>query len=77
MKSNEDNHLEKLVEHMMKESSLESPSPDFTQRVMAEILATEKSKALVYKPVISKKAWFIILGGILILGVYPSLYRAI
>ncbi|MDE3182472.1 MAG: hypothetical protein KGM16_03540 [Bacteroidota bacterium] len=67
MKNKEDKNIEKLVENLMMENQLESPSMNFTNKVMAEVLATQKSKTLVYKPVISKKAWFIIFGGIIAL----------
>lgn len=63
----EDKDLEKLVENLMKESSLESPSFDFAAKVMSAVVASEKSKALIYKPVISKRAWFFIFAGIIAL----------
>lgn len=62
MKNMEDKHIEKLVETLMAETSLESPSVDFTSKVMSGVLAVEKKKSLVYNPVISKWAWYIIFG---------------
>lgn len=61
MKNRENKNLEKLVENMMVETSIESPSIDFTTKVMSGVFAVEKNKAFIYKPVISKKMWFIIL----------------
>jgi hypothetical protein len=75
MKNKEDKNIEKLVENLMMENQLESPSMNFTNKVMAEVLATQKSKTLVYKPVISKKAWFIIFGGIIALFTFLILNR--
>ncbi|HEY5462744.1 MAG TPA: hypothetical protein VIJ95_05760 [Hanamia sp.] len=62
MKNREDKNLDMLVENMMKDFSLESPSSDFTSKVMSEALAENKRKTISYKPVISKGAWFIISG---------------
>ena len=67
MKNNDDKEIEKLVDKMMSESVIESPSFDFTSKVMSQVLSVEKKKSFVYKPVISKKMWFIILGGLLAL----------
>lgn len=67
MKNNDDKNIEKLVNKMMSESVLESPSINFTSTVMSEVLSVEKSKALVYKPVISRKAWLIIFASIIAL----------
>ena len=75
MKNKEDKNIEKLVENMMRESSLETPSFDFTSRVMSEVLSAQKSKSLIYKPVISKKAWFVIFGGIIALFTFLILNR--
>jgi len=53
------------VRMVIKEMPLELPSHDFTAKVMANILAIEKSKATVYKPLISKTGWILIFGGII------------
>ena len=63
MKIKEDKNIENLVEKMMSDSSLETPSFDFTSRVMSEVIATKK-KAIYYKPVISKRGWFVIFAAI-------------
>lgn len=65
MKANNDKQLEKMVDKLMKETSLESPSPEFTAKLMIQVQATEMDKAVVYKPLISKGAWFIIFAGII------------
>ena len=62
-----DKNIENLVDKMMAESNLESPSIDFTSRIMAQILAAEKSKIKAYKPLISKQTWFLIIGGLIVL----------
>ncbi|MEO8712304.1 MAG: hypothetical protein ABI405_09290 [Parafilimonas sp.] len=70
MKMNTDKDLEKLVEKVMQETSLENPSTGFTSKVMFEVLSAKMNDATVYKPLISKKSWFIILGIIIVLIVY-------
>lgn len=63
MKIKEDKNIENLVEKMMSDSSLETPSFDFTSRVMSQVLATDR-KPIYYKPVISKRGWFVIFAAI-------------
>ena len=65
MKENEDKNMEQYVHKVIKETPLESPSHDFTSKVMANVLAMDKSKATVYKPLISKTGWVLIFGGII------------
>ena len=62
IKDGKDNFVDKVV----KDSSLESPSLDFTNKIMSQINATTQSEITIYKPLISKRAWFII--GALIVG---------
>ncbi|GGK25207.1 hypothetical protein GCM10007962_19300 [Yeosuana aromativorans] len=70
MDHNTDKHIEKLVDKMMKETSLETPSFDFTNKVMDQVLALSSSKATVYKPLISKKGWVLISLGIIAITCY-------
>lgn len=59
---------EKALGSLIKRSVLESPSINFTDRVMVKI---EKSSiAIANKPVISKKAWTFILIGLLSVVIY-------
>jgi hypothetical protein len=70
MKKNEDKNIELFVDKVMKETPLESPSHDFTATVMANVLAIDKSKATVYKPLISTTGWVLIFGSIIATMVY-------
>ena len=70
MKEYEDNNLEQFMGRAIKETPLQSPSLDFTAKVMGKVLAMEKSKATRYKPVISKAAWGLIFAGIVTAIVY-------
>jgi hypothetical protein len=70
MENKEDQNIEKLVERMMMNSEIESPSPDFTQNVMSGIYASQKSREIMYKPIFSKRTWFIIFTGIIAIFIY-------
>lgn len=65
-----DKHLEELVEKLMLEGTLESPSQNFTDNVMDEVLSISKPKSLVYKPLIPKVVWAFIILGVLSIIVY-------
>lgn len=69
----EDKHIENLIHEMMKNQTLETPSFDFTSKVMNKVVANQKSKAFEYKPLISKQAIFIILSLLIILISYALL----
>lgn len=66
MKANEDKHLEEFTDKIMSETVLESPSFDFTSKVMSQVAAISLKNTTAYKPLISKTAWFIILGSIVL-----------
>lgn len=67
MKVNEDKHIEKFVDKVMKELVIERPSIDFTSKVMAQVISTKKSEISTYQPLISNYVWLIILGSFLTL----------
>ncbi|KAF2336349.1 hypothetical protein [Flavobacterium daemonense] len=56
----EDKNLENLIEKMMAENTLQSPSADFTSNLMSQILVAEKAKIKPYKPLISISTWIFI-----------------
>jgi hypothetical protein len=66
MQDHTEQHLDKLAKKVMQSSSLESPSLDFTANIMAKVEASLTSDITTYKPLISKRAWLIIL--ILVIG---------
>ena len=61
MKEQTNKHIETFVDKVMKSSTLETPSFDFTSKVMLHVSATSTSTVTVYKPLISKTAWVIML----------------
>lgn len=60
MKENKDKHLDNFTKKIVKKASLESPSIHFTSEIMSQIAEFNKSTVAVYKPLISKKIWFLI-----------------
>ncbi len=68
------NKLDKQFEEMMKGMNIESPSSDFIVKVMSRVYAEAavKPKRVLqdYQPVISKRAWIIIVTVFLLLLVY-------
>lgn len=70
MKENEDNNIEHYVRKVIKETPLESPSHDFTSKVMANVMATDKRKATIYRPLISKKGWLLVFAIIATIGYF-------
>jgi hypothetical protein len=64
MKSKDDKNMENLVEKIMKDTALETPSFDFTSKVMSDVFSREKKQSFSYKPVISKRGWLIVFAAI-------------
>ena len=62
--------IEAFIDKLMSADSLEQPSLDFTNKVMSKVEAISSSTATVYKPLISKPVWTIILVGFLAVVVY-------
>ena len=65
-----DKNIENLIDKMMSENTLESPSIDFTSKIMSQVLVAEKSKVKVYKPLISRTTWVFIGICLIALNVY-------
>jgi len=71
----ENKHIEEIhafTKKYVKDIPVESPSLDFTANLMQKIGALEPLKsAIAYKPLISKKAWFVVFAGIIALVFIP------
>lgn len=74
MKANDDKNLEEFIEKLMKTQTPESPSIDFTSKVMAQVLAPQTSTITTYKPLISKPVFIATLSTILALVIYCIAY---
>lgn len=61
MKENANKHIDHFVDKVMKSSNMETPSFDFTAKVMSQITVPSKSAVTVYEPLISKTTWGILL----------------
>lgn len=66
MQDHLEQRLDKLAKKVVKSSKLESPSLDFTANVMQQVEASQISHITVYKPLISKRAWYVI--AVLVIG---------
>lgn len=73
MEESKNKSLESLVDSILKQDRLESPSKDFTSKVMQHIEVLQEKKAIVYKPLISKQVWAI-LGVVLIVVLVYGFY---
>ncbi|KAF2515910.1 hypothetical protein EYY60_01965 [Flavobacterium zhairuonense] len=70
-----DKNLENLIDKMMSENTLQSPSADFTSNLMSQILVVQKAKIKPYKPLISISTW-IFIGVILALLIAYNVFFA-
>ncbi|PBJ11506.1 hypothetical protein [Flavobacterium sp. ACN6] len=69
-----DKNIEQLIDKMMAEDKLQSPSIDFTSKIMAEVHVIEEKKLKAYKPLISKPIWISIGIALALLVIYVSLF---
>lgn len=73
MKVSEDKNIEKLIDHLMKDTTLESPSFDFTSKVMSQVTVTKTSDITTYQPLISKQTFIIVFVCLTVLIAYVLL----
>lgn len=62
--------IEAFIDKLMSADSLEQPSLDFTDKVMSKVESISNSTATVYKPLISKSVWFVIIASFVALVAY-------
>jgi len=72
MKENENNELEKLADKAMKSLPLETPSFDFTSRVMAQVAMAPEKTIPAYKPLLPKTFWIVLIT--IIIGLFGYAY---
>jgi len=70
MKANSDQHIEHMVDKMMKEISLDTPSSNFTTNVMTQVETIVNQSTIKYQPLISKRSWVLILISVFTLIIY-------
>lgn len=71
MKENVDKNIDRLVDKMMKDASVESPSFNFTNNIMLQVEALQKSEVTTYKPLISKRIWvFVLISFTILIGYF-------
>jgi hypothetical protein len=64
MEENKQKHIDAFLQKQIQDLPLESPSKDFTSNIMHTIQQEESSVVLTYKPLISKKVWFLVAAAI-------------
>lgn len=64
MDKNEERELKKLVDKIMDESVLESPSSNFTDHIMSQITEPVLNDATQYKPLIPKSVLIVLFSGL-------------
>ena len=70
MSKETDKHIEKFIDKTMKEIKLESPSIDFTNNIMNEVVQFNQVKVTTYQPLISKNLWVVIFLAIICMTTY-------
>jgi hypothetical protein len=67
--------IDKLTHQLINEAGLENPSANFFSKVMDKIEVKKVSQPIVFQPLISKKAWMLIISFtivvIALLTIYP------
>ncbi|WP_439150869.1 hypothetical protein [Winogradskyella sp.] len=66
----DDKRIEDLVNKLMEADALESPSFDFTDKVMSKVEALNTSEVTVYRPLIPKYIWWLMASGFIALVGY-------
>jgi len=70
----ENKHIEEIdafAKKYIKEIPVESPSVDFTANLMHTISQLQTEKTIVYKPLISKKGWFVVVAAVIAIIILP------
>ena len=60
MEENKQQQIDAFLQKHIQDIPLESPSRDFTSHIMNAIQQEEASSVIKYKPLISKKVWFLV-----------------
>lgn len=77
MESKSDKQLDRVIKKAMQVASVESPSLNFTSKVMSEIESTpSKALSIKYEPPIKKPVW-VLLGFVLVVLLIASLLNEI
>jgi len=74
MSTEENKNIERLTNKIMRDDELNSTSMHFTNSIMAQVEVLEKQKVAQYKPLISKRIWFLICTVITAISAYLMRY---
>jgi hypothetical protein len=64
MEENKDTQIDAFLKKQLQDLPLESPSQNFTANIMDVIQQEESAASIQYKPLISKKIWFLVAAAI-------------
>ncbi len=70
----ENKHIEEIdafAKKYIKEIPVESPSTNFTANLMGTISQLQTERKIEYKPLISKKGWFVVIAAVIAIIVMP------
>ena len=70
MENNAEKHLDQLSRKIMGKTNLDTPSKDFTSKLLSQIDYISNSRAFVYKPPISKPVWLVMAVAVLAITGY-------
>lgn len=73
---NEEKYFESFTKKQLKNIEQESPSIDFTAKIMNQIMADHNTDIFEYKPIISKKSWVVIFASVFGFIVYAFINSA-
>ncbi len=68
MENKLDKNIDHLINKVIKQTELETPTNNFTVNLMSKIESLQTSKAIVFKPLISKAVWFVI--GLIVVSLF-------
>tara|TARA_R110000787_G_scaffold81036_2_gene175921 strand:+ start:76960 stop:77346 length:387 start_codon:yes stop_codon:yes gene_type:complete len=69
--------IDKLTHQLINEAGLENPSADFFSKVMDKIEIQKVSQPIVFQPLISKKAWLLIISFAIVVITLLTMYPII
>jgi hypothetical protein len=70
MNANENKQMDNLIRKVIEKAPLESPSFDFTARIISQLEHVKQSETTVYRPLISKTGWLAIFVAVAALIIY-------
>lgn len=74
MKENTDKFFDDIAKKVIQEGAIESPSFNFTDSVMSQVLELNKSHSNIYKSLISRGTWFLVFTFLISVIIYTAYF---